>query len=86
MFRLLNASYPLLLTHTSLDAPIFSYLLLVRLPSRNLQKKLEDIKASERKERQVSVEEMLDNRELQKFINAAIEEINSATLQWPTTG
>ena len=59
MFRLLNASYPLLLTtHTSPDAPIFSYLLLVRLPSRNLQKTLEDIKASERKERQVLVEEI----------------------------
>ena len=86
MFRLLNASYPLL-THTSPDAPIFSYLLLVRLPSRrNLQKTLEDIEASERKERQVPVEEILDNAELQTFINAAIEEINSATLQWPSTG
>ena len=87
MFRLLNAGYPLLLlTHTSLDAPIFSYLLLVRLPSRHLKKTLEDIKTSERKERQVPVEEILDNSELQKFINAAIEEINSATLQWPSTG
>ena len=86
MFRLLNASYPLLLAHPSPDAPIFSYLLLVRLPSRNLQKTLEDIKASEIKERQVSVEEILDNAELQKFINAAIEEIKSATLQWPSTG
>ena len=43
---------PLLLTRTSPDVPIFSYLLLVRLRrSRNLQKTLEDIKASERKER-----------------------------------
>ena len=87
MFRLLNASYSLLLTHTSPDdASIFSYLLLACLPSRNLQKTLENIKVSERKERQVPVEEILDNPELQKFINAAIEEINSATLQWPSTG
>ena len=87
MLRLLNVGYPLLLLiHTSLDAPIFSYLLLVRLTSRNLKKTLEDIKTSERKERQVPVEEILDNSELQQFINAAIEEINSATLQWPSTG
>ena len=45
-------------THTSPDAPIFSYLLLVRLPSRNLQKTLEHIKASERKERQILIEEI----------------------------
>ena len=77
---------PLLLTHTSPDAPIFSYLLSVRLSSRNLQKTLEYMKASERKERQVLVEEILDNPELQKFINAAIEEINSTTLQWSSTG
>ena len=52
MFRLLNANYPSPPnTHTSPDAPIFSYLLLVHLPSQNLQKTLEDIKASERKER-----------------------------------
>ena len=44
------------------------------------------MKASERKERQVLVEEILDNPELQKFINAAIEEINLTTLQWPSTG
>ena len=75
----------LLLTHNP-DAPIFSYLLLVRLPSQNLQKTFEDIKASERKERQVLVEEILYNLKLQKFINAAIEEINLATLQWPSTG
>ena len=49
---------PLLQTHTSPDAPIFSYLLLARLPNRNLQKTLEDIKASERKERQVLVEDI----------------------------
>ena len=49
MFRLLDASYPLLLSHTSPDAPIFSYLLLVRLPSRNLHKTVEHIKASEKK-------------------------------------
>ena len=73
-------------THTSPDAPIFSYMLFVRLLSRNLQKTPEDIKASERKERQVPVEEISDNPELQKFIDAAIEEINSATLQWPSTG
>ena len=73
------------LQHTSPDAPILSYLLLVRLPSRNLQKTLDDIKVSERKERQVPVEEILGNLELQKFINPAIEEINSATLQWPST-
>ena len=65
---------------------IICYLLLVRLPSRNLQKTLEYIKASDRKERQVLVEEILDNSELQKFINAAIEEINSTTLHWPSTG
>ena len=86
MFWLLNASYSLLLTHTCPDAPKFSYLLLVRLPSRNLQKTLKDMKASERKERQVPVKEIFDNAELQIFINAAIEEINSATLQWPSTG
>ena len=33
-------------------------MLLVRLPSRNLQKTLQDIKASERKERQVLVEDI----------------------------
>ena len=77
---------PLLLTHTSPDAPIFSYLLSVRLSSRKLQKTLEYMKASERKERQVLVEEILDNSELQKFINAAIEEINATTLQWSSTG
>ena len=43
-------------THTSPDAPIFSYLLLVRLDSQNLQKTLEDIKASKKKERQVLFE------------------------------
>ena len=59
MFMLLDASYLLLLlTRTSSDAPIFSYLLLVRLPSRNLQKTLEDIKTSERNERQVLIEEI----------------------------
>ena len=58
MFWLLDASYLLLLTHTSPDVPIFSYLLLVRLPSRNFQKTFEDIKASERKERQVLIEEI----------------------------
>ena len=84
--QVVECELPLLLAHTSPDAPIFSYLLLVRLPSRNLQKTLENIKASEIKERQVSVEEILDNPKLQKFINAAIEEINSATLQWPSTG
>ena len=73
-------------THTSPNIPIFSYLLLVRPPSRNLQEPLKDIKAYERKEHQVPVEEILDNPELQKFINAAIEEINSATLQWPSNG
>ena len=72
--------------NTSPDKPTFSYLLLVCLPSRNLQKTLDDIKASERKERHVPVEEILDNPEPQKFIDAAIEEINSATLQWPSTG
>ena len=83
--QVVKCELPLLLTHTSPDAPIFSYLILVHLPSRNLQKTLEDIKASERKERQVTVEEILDNPELQKFINAGIEEIISATLQWPST-
>ena len=77
---------PLLLTHTSPDAPTFNYLLLVRLPSRNLQKTFEDIKAFKKKERQVLVEEIIDNPELQKLIKAAIEEINSAILQWPSTG
>ena len=84
--QVIECELPLPLTHTSPDVPIFSYLLSVRLPSQNLQKTLEDIKASERKECQVPVEEILDNPELQKFINAAIKEINSATLQWPSTG
>ena len=49
---------PLLLTHIFPGAPIFSTLLLVRLPSWNLQKTLEDIKASKRKERQVLIKEI----------------------------
>ena len=39
MFRLLDTSYPLLPTHTSPDANIFSYLLLVRLPSLDFWEK-----------------------------------------------
>ena len=48
------------------------------LPSQSLQKTLEDIKNSGREERQGLVEEILDNPELQEFIHAVFEEIDSA--------
>ena len=74
----MDASNPsTLLTHTP-DSPIFSYLSLVTLPNQRLQKRLEGIKASRIEERQVLVDEISDNPELQKFIHAAFEEINSA--------
>ena len=50
-----------LLTHTP-DSPILSYLSLVTLLSQSLQKTLEDIKASGRKECQVLVEEIIQIR------------------------
>ena len=48
------------------------------LPSESLRKTFANIGASGREERQVLVEEVLHNPELQDFIHAAFEEINAA--------